>query len=398
MLVNATLLIQNIQLLCFTVVFGVLAFQQWGDPTRRWLWYTFLANTVGAILALLSAHLPLWVNYGVNDEMIPLSYAILNVTILFFDHRPKKSGWLSFLILLAALPFFLHWSSIPGHVLSDAFGDFTIALECVITVYLLLGHSEKPTRAPRLLMAGFLVFFVGVEFARAWVAFILHGDPSVTTPTLALVSAVTYIVNVSLLPLAFIWMMHARLEWDLVQQSIVDSLTSVLNRRGLEQALERELARCRRYDEELTLAMLDLDHFKALNDKYGHSAGDTVLKKIAQLLATRLRETDIVGRFGGEEFVLLLPHTDLLQSRPILDQLCRALRETSGLLSSADVCVTASCGVTSTGQRYSVTAADLLNEADAAMYQAKKSGRDQVCIFQPTISQPAVSLESPPVA
>lgn len=380
---HAILLIQDVQLLCFTIVFGVLALQRWSDPVKRWLWYSFLANAAGAVLDLSAGHLPTWLGRGINGVMIPLSYAILNIAIVHFDRRGKRAAWISWLIVLAGLPLFLLWRNDLVRVPSDGLIDVLIAFECTITVVLLLDRKEQSTQAPRLLMGGFLLSFVLVELARGWVAFVLHLSPDVATPTLALVSAVSYIVNVSLLPLAFIWMMQARLEWDLLRQSIIDPLTGVLNRRGLEQVLDRELAHYHRYGEELSLAMLDLDHFKQLNDRYGHAAGDTILAGIPGLLTGQLRETDIVGRFGGEEFVLLFPHAEIAQVRPMLERLCQTLRQRTGLIFSTDVRITASLGVTSTAGRRPIKADQLLREADAALYEAKARGRDQVCYFQP---------------
>jgi diguanylate cyclase (GGDEF)-like protein len=386
MLVGATLLIQDVQLLCFTIVFAVLALQRWNDPMRRWLLYAFLANAAGAIFDLVANHLPLWISHGLNVEMIPLSYAFLNVALIHFDRRGRKAGWLSSFILMAALPVFLAWSKLPNQVRSNALGDLLIALECVVTVWLLFSYKDRSTRAPRWLMGGFLIAFVAIEFARFWVAFPMGGDPDVTTPKLAIVSAVAYIVNVSLLPLAFIWMMQGRSEWDLLQQSIVDPLTGVLNRRGLQETLARELARYHRYGDSLTVAMLDLDHFKRINDKFGHATGDAILVNVAQMLGERLRETDVVGRIGGEEFVLLFPHADIAQVDPILEQLNRTLKECNDLLPSTDFHVTGSIGVTSTRERHTVGASDLLAEADVALYQAKTNGRNQVCYFEPSDS------------
>jgi diguanylate cyclase (GGDEF)-like protein len=379
MLMQATLLIQDVQLVCFAIVFGVLALQRWNDRMRRWLWYGFLANTLGAACDL-TPHLPHWLGHGLNEEMIPLSYAALNVAIVFFDRRKRTAVWLSGLILLGGLPFFLAWANRPAFWRSDALADLLNALECAITVVLLLRGKEQSTRAPRLVIGGFLTFFVGVEVLRYWVAFPLATNPD-TFGHLEIVSLVTYIVDTSLLPLAFVWMMNARLESELLQQSIVDALTMVLNRRGLEQALERELARFRRYGEDLTVAMLDLDHFKQFNDKYGHAAGDSILIGVARLLSQRLRETDVVGRFGGEEFVLLLPHSEVGEAAPILEHLCQSVREHANWLPHESVLATASFGVTSTQGRRSVSAVDLLHEADLALYQAKQAGRDQVKFF-----------------
>ena len=390
MLIDATILIQDIQLLCFTIVFGVLAAQRWSDRTRRWLWFSFLANTVGALFDLLSTHLPLWISRGLNEEMIALSYALTNIALISFDRRSRKAGWLSFLILLAALPVFFAWSNSPNHVPGDALADLIIGLEAIITTALLFASREHATRAPRILMGGFLAFFSLVELTRAWIAFVLNANPDLTPHWLEITSAVTYIVNISLLPLAFIWMMQSRLEWDLLQQSIIDSLTGVLNRRGLEQALDRELARSRRYNEDLTLALLDLDHFKRINDKFGHAIGDAILADVAQFLAQRIRKTDVVGRLGGEEFVLLLPHTDLSRSTPILEKLCEDLRSCTGKLPSSAFSITASLGVTTIRDRQGLTGSDLLHEADLALYQAKNNGRNQVRYYSPEDQTPLV--------
>jgi diguanylate cyclase (GGDEF)-like protein len=382
MLVDAILLIQDVQLLCFTVVFGVLAAQRWNDRTRRWLWYTFVANSFSAAIDLFGAHFPIWLTRGVGPGMVPLSYAIFNVAIVCFDRRPRTAIFFSGIILLAGFPILMAWQNAPSPVASNAFSDLLIGLESLITIVLLLGRQERLTRAPRLLMAGFFAIFAAVEFARPWIVFVRHGDPDVTTPRLAIVCAVTYVVNVSLLPLGFIWMMQARSEWDLLQQSIIDPLTCVLNRRGLEQALDRELARYRRYNQELTLAILDLDHFKSVNDRYGHPAGDAILRGLADFLGKRLRRTDVLARLGGEEFVLLFPHTDISRSASLMEELCHSLRSCPDLLPATDVYVTASFGVTSTRQRQQLDGGELLREADVALYEAKQNGRDRVCYFK----------------
>jgi diguanylate cyclase (GGDEF)-like protein len=381
MLVDATLLIQDVQLLCFTIIFGVLALQRWGDATRRWLWFSFLANAAGAIFDLLADHLPNWISHGVNLEMIPLSYAVLNVSLVYFQRRGKTAVWISGAMLLASLPVFLLWSSHTSQMRSFAFADLVIGLETLVTVVILWQGAEESTRAPRLLMGGFLSLFVVIELSRTAVAFLLHADPDAFSHKLEITSAVAYIVNTSILPLAFVWMMNARLESDLLQQSIMDSLSGVLNRRGLEQALERELARHKRYGYDLTVAMVDLDHFKILNDTHGHAAGDAVLVSIARILSGRLRETDVIGRFGGEEFILLLPHTDTAESRPLLDQLCRAIGEVDHKAPSGSVHATASFGATTTHGRRPIAASELLHEADVALYRAKETGRNRVCFF-----------------
>ena len=377
------LLIQDIQLLCFTIVFGVLAIQHWSDPVKRWLWYSFVANAAGALLDLSFDHLPTWLSRGVNGTTIPLSYVMLNVAIVYFDRRSKRAAWISYAIVLAGLPLFLLWRNDPNRVPSNALIDVLIGLVSIVTCVLLLSRRDTSTRAPRAIMAAFMIFYTVVELVRGWAAFGMHLDPDVTTPTLALVSNITYIVNVALLPLNFIWMMHARLEWELRQQSIVDPLTGVLNRRGLEQSVQRELARYQRYGDDVIVVMVDLDHFKQINDRYGHAAGDDVLRKAAQFLTGQLRQTDIVGRYGGEEFVIILPHTTIAQARPKLAAVHEALGRNESLAPATGMRITASMGVTGTRGRMPVIAAELLAEADSSLYEAKANGRNRVCYFAP---------------
>lgn len=381
-MMNSLLLMQDVQLLCFTVIFGVLAGQRWSDATRRWLWYSFLANAVGAVGDLSAAHLPVWISQGLNLEMIPLSYALLNVSLVYFNRLSKRAVWISGAILVAFVPVFLLGCNAPDQTCNLALQDLEIALVTLVTAVILLCGAERATRAPRFLMSGFLFVFVVIEFARPAAAFFLYENPDMAfSQRLGLISAVAYIIDTSVLPLAFIWMMNARLEAELVQQSIVDPLTRVLNRRGLEQALERELMRYRRHGNELTVAMIDLDHFKLLNDAYGHPAGDAVLIGVARLLSKLLRQTDVVSRLGGEEFVLVMPHTSAEVSRPVLEQLCQRLRENQDMLPNTQVHIAASFGATTTRGRRAVTGFELLREADIALYGAKKNGRDQVRFF-----------------
>src|SRR5271163_3521043 len=153
MLVDATLLVQDVQLLCFTVIFGVLAIQRWGDATRRWLWFSFLANAAGAVFDLLIDHLPHWIGHGLNLEMIPLSYALINVTIVLFDRRGKVAVWISGAILLGTFPLYLAWRNDLAQARSFGLADMAIALESLVTVAILWRRAEQSTHAPRLLMS-----------------------------------------------------------------------------------------------------------------------------------------------------------------------------------------------------------------------------------------------------
>ena len=170
---------------------------------------------------------------------------------------------------------------------------------------------------------------------------------------------------------------NIRLRESLRQQSIRDSLTGLYNRRYLEETLQREFARAKRLSQPLSIIMFDIDHFKAVNDLYGHEAGDLALQTIARQLQKAVRAEDIVCRFGGEEFTMVMPGLglDLAVSRAwsILDSV-RSLEMASGgrLLQK----ITMSAGVASF-PLHGLTPADVLKAADQALFRAKKEGRDR---------------------
>ena len=157
-----------------------------------------------------------------------------------------------------------------------------------------------------------------------------------------------------------------------------DALTSTLNRRGLEEAFAVEAARTERSSAPLTVALLDVDNFKQLNDKLGHQAGDEALKYLATVLRQTVRPSDAVARFGGEEFVLLLPATDQAEAVHVMTRVQRTLTRKFFLHNNERVLITFSAGV---AVRLAGESRDaLIARADAAMYQAKQSGKNRVCV------------------
>jgi diguanylate cyclase (GGDEF)-like protein len=156
-----------------------------------------------------------------------------------------------------------------------------------------------------------------------------------------------------------------------------DALTGLMNRRSLNSVLTREIARSKRNQASLAVAMLDIDHFKQINDVYGHKTGDDVLIELAQLLRQNLRESDVVARYGGEEFALVLPETTCLEALALLDRLRRLVQGHRFTRAGKSLKVTISLGVTQFDlQRHDLTS--LLEEADLGLYQSKRSGRNQV--------------------
>lgn len=170
------------------------------------------------------------------------------------------------------------------------------------------------------------------------------------------------------------------LQVQLREQAIRDPLTGLHNRGYLDSTLERELARCRREGEALSLAMIDVDHFKNFNDCYGHQAGDECLKEVATALCASVRRaSDLVARYGGEEFSLILPHTDAAAALQMAENVRRAV-EALALPheQSAAGRVTISIGVATMAGTADISSGKLLRAADEALYRAKRSGRNQV--------------------
>jgi diguanylate cyclase (GGDEF)-like protein len=182
---------------------------------------------------------------------------------------------------------------------------------------------------------------------------------------------------VSLASHAVVALDNARLHRIVERQALVDGLTSLANRRQCEDTLAAELARVDRFGGPLSVVVADLDWFKDVNDRYGHPAGDTVLREFAVLLRDSLRDVDLAGRWGGEEFFLILPGTDLAGAAQVAERIRMALAGRIVLsVDGTPIPVTASFGVATTPP--ATTASELFAAADAAMYEAKRAGKNRV--------------------
>jgi diguanylate cyclase (GGDEF)-like protein/PAS domain S-box-containing protein len=152
-----------------------------------------------------------------------------------------------------------------------------------------------------------------------------------------------------------------------------DFLTGLYNRRQFEQELAREVDRAARYESAGALLLIDVDNFKSVNDTFGHTAGDDLLKGIAELLKHRVRHTDILARVGGDEFAVLLPQTNAIQAIAVANSLVIELDKQSTSLTNQSIRITASVGIASFD---GISAAEVMAQADVAMYAAKKAGRN----------------------
>lgn len=175
-----------------------------------------------------------------------------------------------------------------------------------------------------------------------------------------------------------------RVQHELQQLATTDELTQVYNRRFFLETTRDELKRATRFRHSFALALLDIDHFKRINDQYGHAVGDEVLVAIARLCQAQLREVDVFARFGGEEWALLLPETDVDQAFEVVERLRRGVARTPIAVAGLTLPITVSAGLT-TWQGHQDTIELMLSRADQALYAAKAAGRNCTVIWQPGI-------------
>lgn len=174
----------------------------------------------------------------------------------------------------------------------------------------------------------------------------------------------------------------ARAKERLERLAIRDELTGLYNYRYLQSRLNEEFKRAERYREPLACAMVDVDHFKLLNERHGHDVGDRVLVRVAQRLLDAVREVDVVARYGGEEFLLLLPSTHLAGALTVADRVWRAIGERPFAVAGTRERLTVSIGVALYPSRGVATRDALLKSAERALARAKEDGRNRICVYQ----------------
>ena len=165
--------------------------------------------------------------------------------------------------------------------------------------------------------------------------------------------------------------------------SVTDALTGLYNRRYFENIFEREFLRAQRYDNNLTVAILDIDFFKKINDTHGHLCGDHILREVAYLILNALRKTDIVFRFGGEEFIIILTETSLEKAQIPLERIRQLIEEYQFYYNENVIKVSVSIGAEELHKNI-LTPEQLIQNADTALYTAKKQGRNQLVISSKT--------------
>jgi two-component system cell cycle response regulator len=171
----------------------------------------------------------------------------------------------------------------------------------------------------------------------------------------------------------------------MAEMSTMDELTGLYNRRYFTEALEREIARAKRYGTSLVMCMMDLDYFKRVNDAYGHTAGDMVLAEIGKILKDYIRKSDLACRYGGEEFAVILPDTDVKKAKAVCERFRKIVAGHPFKHNLSQFNITISMGITSYNSFMDQSPIEILELADKALYQAKEAGRNQLVEYTPSI-------------
>jgi len=354
----------------------------WGrrrDGLGRWA-AALLVNAIGHLLIMLRGLIPDVLSIVVGNLMLSSVFVGLIAAVYQFQGRPVR--WP---LLLAPPALVLVFVSVfidnfPARV---SFVGLVIGLQAVWALLAALSHRHATVgRGQWLLVAGLLLEAV-VLGGRALVAISTHTEATNILQSSAL-QTLTFLATFSVVLISsvgFVFMSRDRADENNRVLAALDPLTGVANRRSLIAALDRDVARAQRMREPMALMMVDIDHFKDVNDQYGHPAGDRVLCSVVNVLRQRVRAQDLVGRYGGEEFMVLLPDTGLTGAEQLARELCKAVEESrcpADGVPGPGIAVTVSIGVFG-GRLESGDSWDMLiAAADRALYQAKNNGRNRV--------------------
>ena len=339
-----------------------------------------LVNALGHVLLMLRGRVPDVLSIVVGNLLLSCVFVAMIAAIYQFQGRQPR--WLLLLAppaLVAALVmvFMDNFAARVGWV------GLMIGLQSLWAMAITLEHRRSTVgRGQWLLVAGLLLEAV-VLGGRALVAISTHFEATNILQSSAL-QTLTFLATFSVVlvsSVGFVFMSRDRADENNRVLAALDPLTGVANRRSLIAALDRDVARAQRMRESMALMMVDIDYFKDVNDRYGHPAGDRVLCSVVNVLRQRVRAQDLVGRYGGEEFMVLLPDTGLTGAQQLARALCKAVEESrcpADGVPGPGIAVTVSIGVFG-GRLGSGDSWDMLiAAADRALYQAKNNGRNRV--------------------
>jgi diguanylate cyclase (GGDEF)-like protein len=302
------------------------------------------------------------------------------ILLFFRSQRTTRLLWISCAVALVVLAYF--------SAVEDRVG---IRIACVSLILVLargLIAVELFRQAGHRFLVhvfAFLMAAYALFGAARSIATFLHGPPYdfMQTSRFQTPSLVVNLLFICVLGLFFLLMLSSELVAIVEAQSLYDHVSGALNRRGIDQRLALELVRAERNGYQLAVALLDIDHFKQINDTAGHAAGDAALKQVVDVISSRLRSYDFFGRYGGDEFLLVFPQTSCEDALRIAERIELAVRGLS--VSRFGLPITLSIGLTFAAP--CETALSMLARADMALYNAKRAGRNCTRVLLASIDE-----------
>ncbi|MCU1716156.1 GGDEF domain-containing protein [Pseudomonas sp. 5P_3.1_Bac2] len=333
-----------------------------------------LSHALAYVGYTLFGHAPMWLTYVLANTLLSAALAFYTVSIpLIRGKRPPWRRAFALPLLLGVVLSLLINTEGPRQLSACA----VLLLQCMIIIYYSHQYALPAGRAHRVLMLGAAVSLLGLGIRVVVILnnapVEMHYDVSNLKQTISIaIGAVTIIM----LSFGLVLLSRERIEADLKSNALNDPLTGIGNRLSILEQLQDELERSQRSDLPLSVVMLDIDHFKQINDQHGHLAGDQVLRHCVQHLQHRLRRTDRIGRYGGEEFLLLLHNTDALGALDLIKELRQSLNEAPAVIEGKPVPVSFSAGICTPNKHTPEDVTSVLLKADGALYKAKNAGRN----------------------
>lgn len=317
-----------------------------------------------------------------NGLMVLGMHFIWQGNLAFMMRRPAQP--IFYLVLYGAIMSALvYWSIFePSFMARTVISSLIIGIFDVLYVRALWPREGDEVYFIGKLMAVVFAWGIFLQAVRLGVALSGGSGQTLLEPSVATQIGLLNGLAVSMISaMAYMALIMEYLKKDLVLQAERDPLTGALNRRAFHAVADHILARARRERSAVSLVILDLDHFKSVNDTYGHMAGDAVLKRVVDIVHGVLRAQDVLVRLGGEEFAMLLPATAEDKAHRVAERIRLAIEEELFDIGASAVRITTSLGVTSISAMSGVIEIDnLIEQADVALYQAKDLGRNRVCL------------------
>ncbi len=333
-----------------------------------------LCHAFAYVCYSLFDHTSLWISYVLANTLLSTALACYSISIpLIHKRQPRWLLAFAFPLLLCVLLALLIDTLAPRQMTASLmlFG------QCVYIFHLARKHAIAGGSAHRILMTGAGISVLGLGIRVVTIALGHATDMSYDVSSLKQTISISLgTATVIMLSFGLVLLSREYLESELKHLARHDPLTGVLNRKAILQRLSDELAHAHRLGSPLGVAMLDLDFFKKINDTHGHLIGDAALQHVCDHITHRLRGTDCIGRYGGEEFLLVLPGTTAEGAMALVKSLRQSLAENPMCTDAGTISLSFSAGVDSVPAGSVQSINELLRRTDIALYAAKHAGRD----------------------